>query len=80
MERAEEYAKKVGYWEKPTSVAIGTSGMSMTVFDEPPESPATAAPAPDYRQSREGFGAGSTITRAVEEPARQRGAQTARRV
>ena len=46
-ERAEAYAAKVGYFEKPTHMAIGTSGIGMVIFDDAPAQPPPAAPAPE---------------------------------
>ena len=63
MERAEAHAAKVGYFERPTHIPIGESGIGMVVFDEAPAPPPRAAPAPET--VAESFGAGLSGGRMV---------------
>lgn len=63
LERAEAHAAKVGYFERPTHIPIGESGIGMVVFDEAPAPPPRAAPAPEM--VAESFGAGLSGGRMV---------------
>ena len=63
LERAEAHAAKVGYFEGPTHIPIGESGIGMVVFDEAPAPPPRAAPAPEM--VAESFGAGLSGGRMV---------------
>jgi hypothetical protein len=47
LQRAEAYAAKVGYFERPGNIPIGESGIGMVVFDEAPARPTLASPAPE---------------------------------
>jgi hypothetical protein len=66
LERAEAYAAKVGYWEKPTHIAIGESGIEMAVIDKAPARPTSAAAAPVM--VAEPFEGGLTGGRIVARP------------
>ncbi|MGD0563487.1 MAG: hypothetical protein ABSA66_10375 [Roseiarcus sp.] len=65
-ERAEAYAAKVGYHERPTRVDIGTSGGGMVMLDEAPMRQASAALAPEM--VAEDFGGGQSGGRMIERP------------
>jgi len=64
MERAEAHAAKVGHWEPPTIIPIGTSGIGMVVIEEGSAPPAPA-PAPDMiaEPFEGGHGGGRMVAR-----------------
>jgi hypothetical protein len=70
-ESAKAYAAKVGYWERPTSMAIGTGGIAMALFPEAPAEP--EPPAPERQMIAEPFGGGRSGGQMVEQTTRRGG-------
>jgi len=65
-ERAEAYAKKIGYWEPPTSIAVGPGGLTRSAVEDAPPTSKPGHRVRPPRNSDERFGP-STLTRQADD-------------